>query len=261
MDEIINYYNGYDEEIRLERDNLHRIEYITSTYFLDKVIKPGSRILDVAAGTGKYAFYFANKGFSVTARDVVPRFVECMKEKQKGSSVDMDILLGDARDLSMFEANSFDVVLCMGPYYHLKEDKDRLKVIEECLRVLKKDGVIVSAYINRYAAYMAEVKDMNDLVREKELLEDIISKGLSSREKTKAFYFSYPKEIEDLMAYNNVEKIYNIGADGIGYLLSSKIKDMNEEEYGYWLKYHIKSCESESLIGYSLHGLYIGRKK
>lgn len=261
MNEIINYYNGYDEEIRLEKDKLHKIEYITSTHFLDKVIKPGSKILDVAAGTGKYAFYYANKGFSVTARDVVPRFVECMKEKQKGSSIDMNILLGDARDLSVFEPNSFDVVLCMGPFYHLKEYETRSKVIKECLRVLRKDGVIVSAYINRYAAYMAEVKEMNGLVREKELLEDIISKGLSSREKTRAFYFSYPEEIEALMADNNVEKIHNIGTDGIGYLLSSKIKDMNEEEYSYWLEYHLKTCESKSLIGYSLHGLYIGRKK
>ncbi len=63
------------------------------------------------------------------------------------------------------------------------------------------------------------------------------------------------------MPAQNVEKIFNIGTDGIAYLIGSKINNLTEQEYSYWVDYHLKTCENESLIGHSLHGLYIGKKK
>lgn len=44
----------------------------------------------------------------------------------------------DATDMSIFEDESFDVVLNMGPFYHLVDISDREKCIRESLRVLKK---------------------------------------------------------------------------------------------------------------------------
>lgn len=261
MNEVLNYYNGYDEENRLNKNNVHKLEYLTSIHYLDKVIKPGSRILDVGAGTGKYAFYLANKGFSVTAGDIVPRFVELMRERLNCSTLRMDIYWGDACDLSRFDSCSYDAVLCMGPLYHLKEEKDRSKVIEQCLRVLKQDGIIISAYINRFASYMLEFMGSENLLGDRAILEDTLHKGYNTREKLLSFYFSYPQEIEALMSAQNVEKIFNIGTDGIAYLVGSKINNLTEQEYSYWVDYHLKTCENESLIGHSLHGLYIGKKK
>lgn len=59
----------------------------------------------------------------------------------------------------------------------------------------------------------------------------------------------------------NLEKITDIGTDGIGFMLGDKICSLSDEEYQFWLDYHYRTCQDESLIGYSLHGLYIGRKK
>ncbi|MBZ9686335.1 hypothetical protein G9F72_008335 [Clostridium estertheticum] len=47
MKNILEYYENYDEEVRLIKDNAHKIEFITTMYCLDKVVKPGSKILEV----------------------------------------------------------------------------------------------------------------------------------------------------------------------------------------------------------------------
>lgn len=102
MEDVINYYNNYDEDIRLEKTNLHKIEYLTTILFLDKLLIPNPRILDVCAGTGKYSFYLETKGHAVTAVDITPKFVDIMKEKKKVlcSKIDMQHLLWSSAKLS-----------------------------------------------------------------------------------------------------------------------------------------------------------------
>ena len=119
---------------------------------LDEKIKKDARILEVGAGTGRYSFYYLNKGHIITALDIVQKNVEVMREKSKTiGSKNMEVKLGDARDLSQFDSNTFDVVLCLGPIYHLSKRQDRIKCIGECIRVLKPEGILAIAYINRYA--------------------------------------------------------------------------------------------------------------
>lgn len=149
--QLIEFYtNIYDEDLRLFR---HRTEFITTTYVLDKYVEIGSRILDVGAGTGLYSLYYANKGCSVNAIDLVPKNIEKMNSKIK-TSQNLSVVgaVGDVRDLSRFSKNSFDVVLCLGPICHLKGNSID-SCIQESLRVLKNGGVFAASYINKYQGY------------------------------------------------------------------------------------------------------------
>ena len=260
MDNVLNYYKDYDEDKRLEKTNLHKIEYLTTLHFLDKFITPNSKVLDLCAGTGAYSFYLESRGHSVTAVDIVPKFVEILRQKKKELSSKIDIHLGDARDLKKLNVNDFDVVLCMGALYHLKNEVDRGTVINECRSVLKENGIVVSSYINRYASFVLELIKMKNSLDTSELTE-ILNKGYKSNTKEDPFYGSSPYEIDKLMKEHNIEKISNIGVDGIGYLICDKILNFNDEEYKFWLETHYNKCEDENIIGCSLHGLYIGRKK
>jgi ubiquinone/menaquinone biosynthesis C-methylase UbiE len=62
MHKLYDYYENYCEDNRLIRDNSHKVEFITTISLLDKIIRPNSKILDVGAGTGRYSFYFGEKG-------------------------------------------------------------------------------------------------------------------------------------------------------------------------------------------------------
>src|SRR5699024_8455628 len=51
-------------------------------------------------------------------------------------------------ELYKLSNSSFDIVLCFGTIYHLKDIKDHLKCIEEVKRVCKNDGIMFFAFIN-----------------------------------------------------------------------------------------------------------------
>lgn len=256
---IIDYYENYDEDMRLIKDNAHKIEYITTLYFLDKLINKDSRILDVGAGTGRYALHFANKGCKVTALDITPKHVDIIKEKSRNKGMNMDIRLGDVLDLHGIEEDTYDIVLCLGPIYHLIKEEDRKKGIEEALRVLKKDGILVIAYISRYATFVNYINRKKDNICE-EGLYNIAKTGLEFGDERDCFYYSTYQEMEKLMTSFRTKKINHISTDGIGGTLRDWINEFSDAQFQKWMEYHLMTCQDESLIGYSQHGLYICKK-
>ncbi|MGE5528169.1 MAG: hypothetical protein ACM3X6_03400 [Patescibacteria group bacterium] len=55
------------------------MELDTTLALLEPLLPPGAKLLDTAAGTGRYAFHFAARGCTVYALDLVPRHVEIMR--------------------------------------------------------------------------------------------------------------------------------------------------------------------------------------
>ena len=76
MNYVVDSYENYKEENRLTTNNARRIEFVTTTRVLDEIIDTKSKILDCAAGTGIYAFWFADEGHDVTATDITPRHID-----------------------------------------------------------------------------------------------------------------------------------------------------------------------------------------
>jgi len=260
VDTIIKHYEDYDEDIRLVKDSAHTIEFVTTTHFLDKYINKNARVLEVGAGAGRYAFFYGEKGVRVTAVDLSPKHVSIMEDKAKGKELTMEILQGNALNMDFAENESFDVVLCLGPLYHLMNEQDREKCIRECIRVLKPNGVLAVAYISRYATFINMIirntSSINDLT-----LRNIPRMGKEFDDARDCFYHSTYKEIEQLMKENKVIKLEHIGTDGIGGTLRDITNKFNEAEFQYWMEYHFETCKDESLIGYSQHGLFIGKKE
>lgn len=140
MDYVVDSYENYKEENRLTTNNARRIEFVTTTRVLDEIIGTKSKILDCAAGTGIYAFWFADKGHDVTATDITPRHIDIINRTLTNKNYHMNTSVLDATDMSCFADDSFDIVLNMGPFYHLITEEQREKCMKECLRVLRKGG-------------------------------------------------------------------------------------------------------------------------
>jgi ubiquinone/menaquinone biosynthesis C-methylase UbiE len=109
--------------------------------------KPPLDVLDVGGGTGVYASWLADRGDQARLVDPVPFHVEYARSADPRIRANV----GDARELSQTE-ESADIVLLLGPLYHLTESSDRLRALAEARRVLKPGGFLFAAGISRYAA-------------------------------------------------------------------------------------------------------------
>src|SRR4051794_25145970 len=95
-------------------------------------------VLDVGGGPGVYAFWLAERGYTVHLIDPVPLHLEQARARAgiSASALLAAISLGDARRLE-FETESADAVLLLGPLYHLTSRADRLLALREGNRVLR----------------------------------------------------------------------------------------------------------------------------
>lgn len=263
MNPVVESYENYKEENRLTTNNARKIEFITTTRVLDEVIGAKSKILDCAAGTGIYAFWLADKGHDVTATDITPRHIEMINRTLTTKEYSMHTAVLDAADMSCFADAAFDAVLNMGPFYHLVTEEQREKCFKECFRVLKKGGLLITAYIPRYYVFpyvaASDVKYLDG-----HLAKQLIETGVLLHDDEKCFwtdtYYSSKEEMESLYGNHGLEIIDHFAQDGLAPLLSHKVDQWDESQFKTWCDYHYSICREPSILGLSNHVVIIGRK-
>jgi SAM-dependent methyltransferase len=110
--------------------------------FVNRIgIPAGSKVLDVACGTGNTAIPAAKTGAAVTGVDIATNLLENATTRAAREGVNVDLKEGDAEDLP-FADETFDVVLTMfGAMFAPRPEK----VAAELLRVCKPGGIIAMA--------------------------------------------------------------------------------------------------------------------
>jgi len=264
MNYVIESYEKCKEEDRLATNNARKIEFLTTVRAFENIFPKGSRILDCASGTGIYAFYLAEKGHDVTATDITPRHIDYINTELKKKPYKMQTAVLDATDLSIFEDETFDIVLNMGPFYHLIDLEQREKCINECLRVLKKGGLLVTTYISPFFVFtyvsISESKYLNT-----GLAKQLIETGVLKHDDPNCFwtdtYYAAPDKMESLYNEKSIEIVDHFAQDGLSPLLSNTVDSWNEAQFKTWCDYHYLSCREKSTIGSSNHIAIIGRKR
>lgn len=138
------YVDGTDEASRLGRTAHGRLEFLRTRELLRATVPTSSVVLDVGGSTGVHAAWLADDGHTVHLVDVVADHV-AVAARLPGVTAE----LGDARALSAVD-ESVDVVLLLGPLYHLTFPADRVAALAEARRVLRPDGVLAAGAISRY---------------------------------------------------------------------------------------------------------------
>lgn len=255
MTELELYYNKFNEEKRL--DSRHgQVEFVTSMKYIHKYLeqmeqtkkKSEIKILDVGAATGRYSVPLAEEGYDVTAVELVKH--NLARLKAKGSSV--KAYQGNAMKLKRFEDDSFDVVLVFGPMYHLHEKDEKLKALSEAKRVTRPGGVIFVAYI------MNEYSVITYAIKEKHIKEGVENGMLDekfhcTRSANALYSFVRTEDIEELNQIAGLERLQVIAADGAANYIRTYLNALDEEEFKYYIQYHLSTCERADLLGASGH--------
>lgn len=250
------YYSSYDEDSRLIRDKAHMVEYITTTKYIEKYLKKGDRILEIGAGTGRYSINYAKKGYRVDAIELLEKNLEVLKSKIT-DNMNINAIKGNALDLSMYEDNTFDITLVLGPLYHLYDEESVKKAISEAIRVTKKNGKIFLAYITDDAVVLSYGLRKGNMKRLKELVDDDWNIKNIAEEIFATFKI---EEFDNLIKDFTLKEIETVAADGISANMQEYINNLDDEEYEIYLNYHLKNCARKDLMGYSNHILKIVEK-
>ena len=254
---LSNFYStDCKEDSRLD-SNHGKVEFIVSTTYIDKYLKPGDKILEVGAATGRYSLYYANKGYDVTSIEFVQSNLDILKSKIT-PNMTIRAEQGDAVDLSRFDDNTFDITLILGPLYHLYEYEDINKAIDEAIRVTKPNGKIYYAFLTNDSVVIDWILKDHHFDRKGTSFSDTFEMAKHIDEVFSTFYVD---EFDSIMKTKQVNKLHMVATDGMSHHLEEIVDELSDYEFNEWIRYNLLSCERHDLQGFSNHMLYICEKK
>jgi SAM-dependent methyltransferase len=265
--EILDYYAKGLEEQRLEM-SLGRLEWIRTWEILERHLPPPpARLLDIGGGTGVYSLPLARRGYRVHLVDVIPRHVERALEPSRGSDSPLaSAEVGDARHLDARDA-AFDGVLLLGPLYHLIHQRDRLDALAEARRVLAPGGIVVSAYISRFASACDGIQEgaLRDpifaAIVENDLVDGVHRNPTQRPEWFTTAYFHRPEEIRPEIEQSGLQCDALVAVEGPGWMSQDLDRWLNDADARERLLAVLRTLEAEpSLIGASAHIVAVSHK-
>jgi SAM-dependent methyltransferase len=263
--DIAAYYDRGYEEGRL--GDWGRLEFLRTRELLARFLPaPPATVLDVGGAAGAYALPLAAEGYDVHLVDPVALHVE---QALAASSAQPDaplasVVVGDARALAV-DDHSADVVLLLGPLYHLTEAADRTRALREARRALRPGGLLAASAITRFASTL-------DGVAQGFLLEPgfeaIVERDLADGQHRNpddhpgwftTAYFHRPEELEREVAATGFEVTALVAVEGaVGAAAEARTLDAWLDDPGRRevLLRAIRRVEAEpSLLGASPHVL------
>jgi SAM-dependent methyltransferase len=107
--------------------------------FIERIhLKPGTKVLDVACGTGNQSIPAARAGAEVIGLDIAPNLLQQARKRAAAEKLKIEFIEGDAEKLP-YDAAHFDVVLSMfGAMFAPRPEV----VASELIRVCRPGGLI-----------------------------------------------------------------------------------------------------------------------
>jgi SAM-dependent methyltransferase len=265
---IREYYDRAPEESRLQIGPFRLEEFRSRELILRHAPEPPAVVLDVGGAAGAYAFWLAELGYDVRLFDAVPRLVDVALERNRQVAQKLtSCSVADARALPE-DDESAEMVLMLGPLYHLVDAHERHAALIEALRVLRPGGVLIAAGISRWGSTLdglaREILRDPEFARivERDLLDGHHQNPTGQLDYFTTAYFHRPEDLRNEIIDAGFEPVGLYGVEGPGWILPDIVERWNDQERREILLQVARALESEpDVMGCSAHLLVVGWKQ
>jgi ubiquinone/menaquinone biosynthesis C-methylase UbiE len=264
--EILDFYARAPEEDRLAH-GASLLEAARTRELIEQFAPPPPGVvLDVGGAAGAYSFWLAERGYTVHLVDASPRLIAEARRRGGDRPVLASSNVGDARALE-FPDGAANIVLLLGPLYHLTEAEDRARALSEARRVLAPGGWLFAAVISRFASALDGLA--RDLLQDPSFAAIVrrdIEEGQHRNPTDRLDYFTTayfhrPVEILTEVKQSGFADGRLFGIEGPGWLLPDVSERMADPSRRNGLLQVARLLQNEiATMGTSAHLLAIARK-
>lgn len=166
---IASLFDQYGEREWQRHDSTpaSRVSFYLHRHYLKEFVSDRDLVLDIGAGPGRFTIELALLGAQVFVGDISPQQLALNEQHLQeagleGSVVDRALL--DVTDLSRFDDETFDAVVCYGsPLSWVLEDVDA--AVAELLRVVKPGSPVLASVSSLYGSFRAFLPGVADEIR------------------------------------------------------------------------------------------------
>jgi ubiquinone/menaquinone biosynthesis C-methylase UbiE len=265
--EILTYYQQASEHERLYSGPA-QLEFARTKEIIARWIdSPAAVVVDVGGGPGGYAAWLAELGHEVHLVDPVPQLVDHARSLRSASGRDIaSCSVGDARALNRSD-RSADVVLLLGPLYHLIEAGERQLALKEAYRILAPGGILFAAAISRFASVLDGLR--SDLFADPKFAQIVqrdLADGVHKNMTGKLNHFTTakfhrPEELASEVTAAGFSLTSVIGIEGPGWLFADFDERWRDSRRREDLLRTARALEAEpSIQAVSAHLLAVARR-
>lgn len=267
MDDVSDIQACYNQGLDREHERLvrHQLEHDLTWRYFERYLPPSGSVLEVGAATGRYTLALAQRGYRITAVDLSETLLDRCRQRLTEAGVDRQVtfLTGDARDLSAVCPQAFDVVLLMGPLYHLVVEADRVLALEQAYGCLKSGGMLFSAWISRYGVLGDLLKKIPEWIEDPVEVKSFLARGRRPDDYPRGGFRGYFATVSEIVPLHE-----RVGFAAHVLAATEPAISADDESYNLlegarrraWLDLLFEASTEPSCLGASRHLLYVGQK-
>jgi len=264
---VARHYNerAFDDElVRLPQEC--PVEMAITKRWLARVVKAGDKVCEIGVGGGHYTEFLARRGCRLHLVDVSARLLDAVTEKLRKGGL-ADALAGchhaSGARLEGLPSESLDLVLLMGPLYHLRSLEERRRSLQESARILKKGGTLFAAGINRLA-YLRDLLRLKFAPASERVAfhRQYLRDGNLDPEHAPPIGWAHLTTAAEFLSRfeERFERTAFLGVESFTTMYQKTVSGLPAAEAELWLDLVEETGQTPEGIGQSDHFLFIGRK-
>jgi 2-polyprenyl-3-methyl-5-hydroxy-6-metoxy-1,4-benzoquinol methylase len=259
-------HNGFEyESVRLQEYS--PVEFAMTARYFNRWIPEQSTVVDIGVGVGHYAELLAQRGCLLYLIDISQKLLDTTYARLKAANLEQQVLSvqrASATQVVGVETAIADAVLLLGPLYHLCSLEERQNAMREAARMLKPDGLLFAAGINRLVYFRDLFRSQpEEVVVRQNFHQQFLQDGNVDPEHAPPLGYGHlttQTEFRQLFE-TEFDQVAMIGLESFSAPFSTTVHTLAPEQVEAWMDLVETTGQTPEGLVMSDHFLYIGKKQ